>query len=76
MGYNKLQLKIEGGIMRKRLTRSRRDRIIFGVCGGIANYFDIDPVIVRIAFILFGVTLFFYIIMAIIIPNEDEDDVY
>lgn len=58
--------------MRKRLTRSRRDRIIFGVCGGIANYFDIDLVIVRIVFILFGVTLFLYIIMAIIIPNEDD----
>ena len=58
--------------MGKRLTRSRRDRIIFGVCGGIANYFDIDPVIVRIAFILFGVTLFLYRIMAIIIPNEDD----
>ncbi len=34
--------------MTKRLYRSRNDRMIAGVCGGIAEYFDIDPVIVRI----------------------------
>ena len=43
--------------MRKRLTRSRKNRMIFGVCGGIAEYLDIDPVIVRLIFLFFGVTL-------------------
>jgi phage shock protein C len=39
--------------MQKKLYRSRRDRKIAGVCGGIAEYFDVDPVLVRIiAFIL------------------------
>lgn len=57
--------------MRKRLTRSRKNRMIFGVCGGIAEYLDIDPVIVRLIFLFFGVTLFLYIVMAVIIPEED-----
>lgn len=57
--------------MRKRLTRSRKNRMIFGVCGGISEYLDIDPVIVRLIFLFFGVTLFFYIVMAVIIPEED-----
>lgn len=56
--------------MKKRLTKSRYNRVLFGVCGGIGEYFDIDPVIVRIAFIIFGVTFFIYIILALIIPNE------
>jgi phage shock protein C len=38
--------------MRKKLYRSNTDRIIAGVCGGIAEYFDIDPVIVRIIAII------------------------
>ena len=45
--------------------------MIFGVCGGIAEYLDIDPVIVRLIFLFFGVTLFFYVVMAVIIPEED-----
>ena len=57
--------------MRKRLTRSRDNRMIFGVCGGIAEYLDIDPVIVRLIFLFFGVTLFLYVVMAVIIPEED-----
>ena len=60
--------------MTKRLYRSRTDRLIWGVCGGLAKYFNIDTTIVRVAFI---VSLFFgslgfwvYIIMAIIVPIE------
>ena len=37
----------------KRLTKSSADRKLAGVCGGIAEYFDIDPTIVRIAWVLF-----------------------
>ncbi|MEZ4523708.1 MAG: PspC domain-containing protein [Thermomicrobiales bacterium] len=39
----------------KRLQRSEDQRILLGVCGGLANYFDFDPTIVRIAFVLLAV---------------------
>jgi len=56
----------------KHLYRSRHDRKIAGVCGGLAEYFDIDPVWMRLAFIAFfflgGSALLIYIIMWIIVP--------
>ena len=59
----------------KRLYRSKTDRMICGVCGGIANYFNIDPTLVRLAFVLIamgaGSGILAYIIAAIIIPDED-----
>ena len=59
----------------KRLYRSKKDRMICGVCGGIANYFNIDPTLVRLAFGLIamgaGSGILAYIIAAIIIPDED-----
>ena len=59
----------------KRLYRSKKDRMICGVCGGIANYFSIDPTLVRLAFVLIamgaGSGILAYIIAAIIIPDED-----
>ena len=58
-----------------RLYRSKKDRMICGVCGGIANYFNIDPTLVRLAFVLIamgaGSGILAYIIAAIIIPDED-----
>ena len=60
--------------MDKRLYRSRADRKLWGVCGGLARYFNIDPTLVRILFVasLFVGTLGFwvYIIMAIVVPLE------
>ena len=60
--------------MEKKLYRSRSDRKIWGVCGGLAKYFDIDPTIVRVVAVaaLFVGSLGFwiYIIMAIVVPNE------
>jgi phage shock protein C len=60
--------------MAKKLYRSRTDRKIWGVCGGLAQYFDIDPTIVRVIFfvsLLCGTLGFWiYIIMAIVVPNE------
>ncbi|MCK5085252.1 PspC domain-containing protein [Candidatus Parcubacteria bacterium] len=65
----------------KRLYRSRTDRVLFGVCGGLGKYFGIDPVIFRILFVLFffidGAGLIAYLIMILIIPNEkgiEKDD--
>lgn len=58
----------------KRLYRSRRERILCGVCGGIGEYFDLDPTLVRLAWIvlfaLAGSGILAYIIAAIIIPSE------
>lgn len=60
--------------MRDRLYRSRDERVIFGVCGGIADSMDIDPSLVRIVFALLvlagGFGLGLYIIMAIVVPEE------
>jgi phage shock protein PspC (stress-responsive transcriptional regulator) len=60
----------------KRLTRSRKDRMIAGVCGGLANYMSVDPTIVRLVFALatFFTVVFpeilIYLVMWIIIPKE------
>ena len=60
--------------MERRLYRSRTNRIIWGVCGGLADYFHIDPVIVRIIFVLLIfanlIGLIVYIILAIVVPLE------
>ena len=59
--------------MKKKLYRSTENRVIAGVCGGIAEYFDIDPTLVRLAWVLFcvlgGSGLLAYIVAAIIIPE-------
>ena len=59
--------------MEKRLVKSK-DKKIFGVCGGLGTYFDIDPTVIRIAFlvgfIFFGSGLLLYVIMAIAMPSE------
>jgi phage shock protein C len=63
---------------KKRLEKSRKDKIIFGVCGGIGNYFSIDPVIIRLLFVITffinGIGLLIYIIAAIIIPTEKNEE--
>lgn len=58
----------------RRLYRSRTQRILGGVCGGIAEYFDIDPTLVRIGWLLLvpvlGTGFFAYIVCWIIIPEN------
>lgn len=60
--------------MTNRLYRSKTDRVIAGVCGGIAQHLDIDPIIIRIlfliAFLTEGFGLLLYIILWIAIPEE------
>ena len=60
--------------MEKRLYRSRTDRMLCGVCGGLAKYFDIDPTIMRLIFVisifLGGSGILAYIILAIVVPVE------
>lgn len=59
----------------KKLYRSGRDRILFGVAGGLAEYFDIDPTIVRLAFVLLalasGVGIVGYLIFALVVPKAE-----
>lgn len=58
----------------KRLYRSDTDKMICGVCGGIAEYFDLDPTLVRLAWIIFfafgGSGFIAYIIAAVVIPRH------
>jgi len=58
----------------KRLYRSGKEKILGGVCGGLAEYFNVDPTIVRFLWVLFilgfGTGLLAYIIAWIIIPKN------
>jgi phage shock protein C len=60
---------------RPTLRRSKGDRIIAGVCGGVGHYFGIDPILVRLAFavlVLAGLSgILLYILAWIVIPEED-----
>ena len=60
--------------MTKRLYKSRNDKMLGGVCGGIAEYFDIDPTLVRLGWVLFcalgGSGILAYIVAAIVIPEQ------
>ncbi len=64
----------------KTLYRSRKQRIIAGVCGGLAEYFNVDPTWVRIIFIVlllaFGSTLIVYLIMWLIVPDAPNGSHY
>jgi phage shock protein C len=58
----------------KRLYKSRTERMIDGVCGGVAKYFNVDPTLVRVAWVLMtllgGAGILLYIVSMIIIPKE------
>ena len=61
----------------RRLFRSNDDRMVAGVCGGVAAYFDVDPVIVRIVWFLSffftgSLTFWAYVIMVIVVPLEPD----
>ncbi len=66
--------------MRDKLYRSRRVKVLGGVAGGLAQYFNIDPIIVRILFVVFtlmhGMGLVIYIILWIVIPEEPFEIAY
>lgn len=60
--------------MKKRLYRNRDQGVFLGVCEGIGDYLNIDPVIIRIiwllTFISYGIGIAIYFIAAILIPNK------
>lgn len=60
----------------KKLYRSRRNQMIAGVCGGLGEFFHIDPTIIRLVWAILGFTgsgLIAYILAAIIMPTEPDD---
>ena len=62
--------------MKKKLYKSLENKKVCGVCGGIAEYFDADPTIVRLALValtlLGGSGILAYIIAAIVMPTKEE----
>ena len=63
--------------MAKKFYRSRKNRVIAGVCGGMAEYFDIDPIIVRLITLSLvlsaGGGIIAYLIARIAVPKEPDD---
>ena len=62
----------------KRLYRSRNKRMLGGVCGGLGEYLNIDPVVLRVIFVivgfLYGASLLIYLIMWILVPEEPQSE--
>ena len=62
--------------MKKRLYKIEEGKKLCGVCGGIAEYFDIDPTIVRLLWVILifcaGTGILAYFVAAIIMPNKSE----
>ena len=60
----------------KRFYLSTRDKKLGGVCGGLAEYFNVDPLLVRVAFLLLffglGTGLIAYIVLWILAPKDNE----
>lgn len=65
--------------MKKKLYRIKDGKMLAGVCGGVAEFFDLDPTIVRILWALVawfaGVGIIAYLICAFIVPEKTEDDI-
>lgn len=61
-------------MMQKRLYRSRRERVIAGVCGGLADYFSMDPTLVRLVWLVLalggGSGIILYLLAILVIPEE------
>ena len=60
----------------RRLHRSSKDKMICGVCGGLGEYLDVDPTLIRLIWVLLtcwaGMSILAYLIVAIIIPMESD----
>ncbi len=62
----------------KKLIRSRKNRMFLGVCGGIAEYLNVDPTVVRVLYVLLSILtavfpgILMYFLLALIMPNADE----
>ena len=62
----------------RKLTRSRRHKMIAGVCGGLAEYFELDPTVVRVAYVLISIVsvafpgILAYIILMFVMPPPEQ----
>lgn len=65
--------------MQKKLYRSKTNRMLVGVCGGIAEYFNIDPTVVRVIWAIASVLGFAgvvaYIVCAFVIPEKPDNKI-
>ena len=63
--------------MEKKLYRSKTERKLLGVCGGIAKYFNVDPTVIRLIAVISALCgslgLIAYLIVAFVIPEEPDD---
>lgn len=65
----------------RRLTRSSKHKIIAGVCGGLAEYFGLDPTVVRVAYVLISIIsvafpgILAYIVLMFVMPPADQPPV-
>ena len=61
----------------RKLTRSTSDKVLGGVAGGLAEYFDIDPVVVRVGLAVStafsGAGLLAYVVMLVVVPRDDQE---
>jgi len=64
--------------MEKRLQRSRTEKMLGGVCGGLAEYFNVDPTLVRVIWIaitlLAGVGILLYVILWLVVPLQSPTE--
>ena len=62
--------------LNRKLYRSNKDKMICGVCGGLGEYLNVDPTLIRLVWVLLtrwaGMSIIAYLIAAIIIPVEPE----
>ncbi|MBC8525300.1 MAG: PspC domain-containing protein [Candidatus Cloacimonetes bacterium] len=69
-----VEIVVEENKEKKKLTLSKEDRVILGVCGGLAEYYEIDPILIRVIFVFmilsigFGILL--YLLLALVIPKK------
>ena len=75
LGFTASDYQSSTSFMRnKKLFRQQKDKMIAGICSGLGEYFEIDPVIVRVLFVIslfmFTIGFWIYIILWIIIPNK------
>ena len=64
--------------MQKKLYRSKSNRMLVGVCGGVAEYFNIDPTVVRVIWALIGFSgtgIIAYLVAALIIPEKPDGEI-
>ena len=61
---------------RRKMYRSRENRMVWGVAGGLAEHLDVDPVLVRVGFVILafvsGLSVLTYVLLTILVPNEPE----